>query len=324
MHQANVLFEAFEEARLRAPHLECRTLAALLDCSEGDIQASRLGRGVHSLALTPCDLVMMLPQLGQIQMVTRSSHAALSSRLEGCHIHADQRHASLWNDRALAMQLLLPCWYWVSLSHERPSPTAREVPCLQVFDRFGHVLHQLYGLTPEASGWTMLEYFAALKRPGFTRCIDIASDCAEDHRPALLTSWRAMRDAEDFSRLLSHHRMRRVEANRAVAGHFSTSVAPERFIMALAAACRRTQPTRASLIHAGGAHHHRARFKHFHQGSRDTLRLESDHLTLSLDSSALHEAWQVVRPGPEGLTTSLEAFDASGEMMLALDLAERG
>ncbi|WP_438766607.1 hypothetical protein [Kushneria sp. TE3] len=324
MRQTNVLFEAFEEARLRAPHMECRTLAALLDCSEGEIQASRLGRGVHSLALTPCDLVMMLPQLGQVQMVTRTSHAALSSRLEGCRIDADPRHASICDQKALAMQLLLPCWYWVCLSREAPAPGAEPVPCLQVFDRFGHVLHQLYGLTPEAAGWRLLECFAALKRPGFTRCIDIANVCTEGHRPAMLKAWRDLRGPGDFSRLLSRHRLRRVEANRAVTGHFSTPMAPQRFIMALAGACRRTQPTRASLIHGGGAHHHRARFRHFHQGRHDRLRLESDQLTLSLDSSALHEAWQVTRPGPEGLMTSLEAFDAEGEMMLALDLAETG
>lgn len=324
MHQTNVVFEAFEEARLRAPHLECRALARLLGCSEGEIQASRLGRGVHSLALTPCDLIMMLPRLGRVQMVTRTTHAALSSRLNACHIDADQRHASLWSDQALAMQLLLPCWYWVCLSNERPTPGEPEVPCLQVFDRFGRVLHQLYGLTPEAPGWTLLDYFAALKRPGFTRCIEMTHACSEEDRPALLESWHALSDPGDFSQLLSHHRLRRVEANRAVAGHFSTALPRERFVMALAGACRRTQPTRASLIHAGGAHHHRARFKHFHQGRCDVLRLESDHLTLSLDSSALHEVWQVVRPGPDGLATSLEAFDASGEMMLALDLAERG
>ncbi|GHC30495.1 hypothetical protein GCM10010082_25750 [Kushneria pakistanensis] len=322
MCQANVLFEAFEEARLRAPHMECHTLAALLDCSEGEIQAARLGRGVHSLALTACDLVMMLPQLGQVQMVTRTPHAALSSQLETCRIDADQHHASIRDHQALAMQLLLPCWYWVCLSHERPTPTAREVPCLQVFDRFGRVLHQLYGLTPEAPGWNMLEYFAALRRPDFTHRIDIANVCTRGHRPALLKAWRAMQGPDDFSRLLSRHHLRRVEANRAVAGHFSTSVAPERFIMALAGACRRTQPTRASLIHAGGAHHHRACFRHFHQGRRGILSLESEHLTLSLDSSALHEVWQVMRPGHAGLDTSLEAFDSSGEMMLALDLTE--
>lgn len=324
MHQANVLFEAFEEARLRAPHLECRTLAALLDCSEGDIQASRLGRGVHSLALTACDLVMMLPQLGQVQMVTRTSHAALSSRLKTCRIDADQHHASILDHQALAMQLLLPCWYWVCLSRERPTPTARDMPCLQVFDRFGHVLHQLYGLTPEAPGWTMLEYFAALKGPRFTRRIDIANVCTRGHRPALLRAWHAMRGPDDFSRLLSRHHLQRVEANRAVAGHFSTPVAPERFIMSLAGACGQAQSTRASLIHNGGAHHHRACFRHFHQGHHGRLSLESDNLTISLDSSALHEVWQVVRPGAEGLNTSLEAFDASGEMMLALDLAETG
>lgn len=324
MRQANVVFEAFEEARLRAPHLECRALAELLGCSEGEIQASCLGRGVHSLTLTPCDLVMMLPQLGEVRMVTRTAHAALSSRLGDCRIDADQRHASIRDHQALAMQLLLPSWYWVCLSREAPAPGAEPVPCLQVFDRFGHVLHQLYGLTPEAGGWKMLAYFAGLKTPGFTHCIDIANACTEDHRPALLKEWRAMRDTGDFSRLLSRHRLRRIDANRAVAGHFSTPLPPQRFIMALAGACRRTQPTRASLIHGGGAHHHRACFHHFHQGHQDRLQLESDHLTLSLDSSALHEAWQVVRPGPEGLTTSLEAFDASGEMMLALDLAESG
>ncbi|REC94392.1 ChuX/HutX family heme-like substrate-binding protein [Kushneria indalinina] len=324
MCQANVLFEAFEETRQRAPHMECRTLAALLDCSEGEIQASRLGRGVHSLALTPCDLVMMLPQLGQVQMVTRTSHAALSSRLEGCRIDADQHHASIRDQKSLAMQLLLPSWYWVCLSQERPTPAAQKVPCLQVFDRFGHVLHQLYGLTPEAPGWKLLEHFAALKSPRFTHRIDIANVCTRGHRPALLKAWEEMRGGEDFSRLLSRHHLRRVEANRAVAGHFSTSMAPERFIMTLAGTCRSTQPSQVSLVHGGGAHHHHACFRHFHQGRRGVLILESDQLTISFDSSALHEVWQVTRPGVEGPGTSLEAFDTRGEMMLALDLAETG
>ncbi|WP_456267862.1 hypothetical protein M1D97_11490 [Kushneria sp. AK178] len=322
MHQASALLEAFEETRLRAPHMACHTLAVRLGCSEGEIQAARLGRGVQSLALTPCDLIMMLPQLGRIRMVTRTAHAALASRLEDCVIDTDRRHASIVDHQTLTMQLVLSCWYWVCLSREAPSPGAEPVPCLQVFDRCGGVLHQFHGLTPDAPGWRLLEYFAALTPPRFTRRIDIANVCTRGHRPALLRAWRALRSDEDFSKLLSRHHLRRVEANRAVAGHFTTPVAPERFIMALADTCRRPRPTRVSLIHGGGAHHQRARFRYFHQDRHGTLHLESDPLTIAFDSSALAEVWQVERPGAEGLSTSLEAFDPGGEMLLALETAQ--
>lgn len=322
MSQADVLFEAFEEARMRAPHLGCRKLAQLLDTSEGEIQAARLGRGVRSLSLTPCDLVMLLPRLGRIKMLTQTPHASMTSHIEQCQTDGDQRHARLLDNNTLVMKLLLPCWYWVCLSQEQPDPHTPPVPCLQVFDRFGHVLHKLYALEPDQRGWQILEFYAALKVPGFTRCIEAMTSTSTTAYSTLLNEWPAMSTTEDFSRLLGRHRLRRVEANRAVAGYFSEPIETGRFIMVMAGACRQVQPTRVSLIHRGGAHHHRDHFEHFRQGRDPLVHLESAALSLCIDSSALHEAWRVSRPGPRGWSTSVEAFDARGQLMAALDTTE--
>ncbi|MFC0269308.1 ChuX/HutX family heme-like substrate-binding protein [Kushneria aurantia] len=318
MTLADTLFEAFEETRQRAPHIDCRLLAQMLDVSEGELQASRLGRGAVTLAITACDLVMLLPRLGPLEVVSEAPHSALASRLDSCRVSGGRHYASLGDDRALAMQLLLPCWYWVALSHERPDGGGEALPCVQIFDRFGRALHRFYLRAPSRQVRALLECYRAAHTPGFTRCIEAANEPATPSPGKLITEWRRLRGDGDFSALLRRHRLRRIDACRAVAGHFSQPVAPGRFILAMAHRCSRQQPTAVSIVHGAGTHRHRQGFEHFNHGRCGRLTLESDQLRLSLAGDALTEAWLVTRRDEGGLSSRLEGFDSKGRLLVAL------
>ncbi|RKQ96273.1 putative hemin transport protein [Kushneria sinocarnis] len=319
MTLATAVFEAFEEARLRAPHLDSRQLAELLGVSEGEIQAARLGQGVRALALTACDLAMMLPRLGPLLAVTHARHATLRSHIAHCRIDVGERHAYLAHGDTLAMEMLLSGWYWVCLSHEQAAPDQEVTPCLQIFNRFGQAIHRLYALEPDHPAWRALTFRTTLKSPAFTRGIEVLASPVPQCLPALLAQWRGLRTERAFHRMLSRHRLRRIDANRAVEGHFSQRIDINRFIMAMAAACHNRRATRVSLARDGGLHRHCARFDYLAPGPDHRLQLEGDTLTLSLDSLALDEAWLVTRPDEQGLRTLLEAFDERGRLIAALE-----
>lgn len=318
MTLSDTLYEVFEETRRRAPHIDARGLSRLLDVSEGELQAARLGRGVDTLSMTACDLVMLLPKLGPVEMTSHAPHAALASRLDVCRVSTDTQQAGVGDGHALAMKLLLPCWYWVALSCEESPDDAGALPCVQIFDRFGRRLHRLRLLAPSRSRRTLLNLYRSNHPPGFTRCIETVSEPGVSAPPDLLKRWRTMRCEADHEALLRRYRLSRLGACQALSGHFSQRLEKERFLMALARRCRAQRQSAASLIHSAGAHHHRASFEYFHQTREGIVRLESESLTLSLESAALDQVWQVTRPGSPGLATRLEAFDHHGRLMASL------
>ena len=318
---ADTLFEVYQEARQRAPHIDSRSLARLLDTSEGDIQAARLGRGVTTLAITPCDLVMLLPRLGPLEVISQAPHAVLASRLDACRVTGNRHHASLGDDHALAVQLLLPSWYWVALSREQPQERDEVLPCVQIFDRFGRVLHRLYLREPSRARLTLLDCYRTDRIPSFARCIETTT---EPNLPAdrqLLTEWRAMSCDDDFAALLHRHQLSRLDACRAVAGHFSQPITTQHFVLALERLCVHRQHTEVSLLNGAGMHAHCECFERFQRRCPDSLSLQSNALTLTLDSDSLAEAWLVTRPSARGLTSHLEAFDAQGRPMVSLGSA---
>lgn len=317
MTLSDTLYEVFEETRRRAPHIGARALARLLGVSEGALQAARLGRGVDTLSMTPCDLVMLLPRLGPLEIASHAPHATLTSRFDGCRVTGSLRRAGVGDGRSLAMQLLLPCWYWVALSHEDCGDGA-VLPCLTIFDRCGRLLHRLHLLAPSRSRRTLVHLYRSDRPPGFTRRIETAGERTAPAPPDLSKRWRALRDDADYRALLRRYRLSRLGACRALAGHFSQRLEKERFLLALAGRCRKRQPGAASLIHTAGAHHHRAALEYFHQAHDGEVRLEGDGLTLALESAALDQVWRITRPGSEGLSTRLEAFDRQGRLMASV------
>ncbi|OHV09989.1 hypothetical protein [Kushneria phosphatilytica] len=317
-----VLFEAFEEARLRAPQLDSQQLAELLGISEGELQAARLGHGVRSLCLTACDLAMMLPRLGPLEIVTEAHHASLSSRIEHCRIDVGARHAHLAQGNTLAIEMLLPGWYWACLSHERRPGEEDTAPCVQIFNRFGQAIHRLYALQPAHPAWRALRFYTSRITPGFTRCIDLFHQATPPSQSSLIEQWQHLRNELDLRQLLRRHRLRRIDANRAVAGHFSQRINTNRFIMAMASTCHDSRLTRLRMCHTGLLHQHCDRFTFLSPGANQWLQLEGSTLSLSLDTLALAEAWEVIRPGASGSQTVLEAFDQQGHLMVALEAAQ--
>ncbi|MCX2524718.1 ChuX/HutX family heme-like substrate-binding protein [Larsenimonas rhizosphaerae] len=323
MTDINALRAAYQEARLRAPHWNSYRLATTLGVSEGELMAARLddtdtlGEEVHGLALTPCDLALALPRLGELRIATRSRHGELTSLIQRMTVRGNDYSAALKAQNGLSMQWLLPHWHWACLRRSF-SKSHTLGWTLQVFDRFGQALHTLEACEPRAGGWSWLLDKALDEVPRFTR--RIATPTPAIDRQALLTTWQHLRHHDDYRRLLSDHGLSPLDLNRALEGRFSRQCAPARFSTALEEALESQASIVLSMPSRAGLHRHATTLQQIERHPSH-LAIQGREVTLGLDTDALTSVWQVERCSESCLEHWLEAFDSDGELMASVRLA---
>ena len=130
-------------------------------------------------------------------------------------------------------------------------------------------------------------------------------------------SWAALQDTHHFFALLQKHGVRRTQALRLAGEEWAEALAPSELPKMLEAAAATEVPI---MVFVGNQH-----CIQIHSGPVRNLRwLDSwfnvmdAEFNLHLQSSAVRQLWRVRKPSTDGVITSLEAFDADGELILQL------
>lgn len=319
------ILEAFDAAREAQPRLPAISIAERLSISEGELQAARIGRDVWSLPLTPRDLAARMHQLGRVKALTRSRLAVLEQegvypRLSGGGPHMGLMLAP----GGLDLRLLFNQWHWTCLI--RDVLPAREGVgtlrwSLQIFDRHGRALHKCFALDEEPTpAWQALVKVGNVVPPAFTQMAPSGARPLPQV-PELAGEWAAMSDVHQFFGLIRRHGLKRHEANALMEGHFTQSLASGAVEDVLRRAAEQCLPMMLFVASPGCVQIRTGQLVTPERRS-GWLNLFGEQFTLHLDDAAIGHVWRVHKPNRDGGVTSLEAFDAEGELVLQL-YAER-
>lgn len=319
---ATELYQAWQALRLEQPRLRAREAAARLGVSEAELTASRLG--VDSWRLRPdwAELLRAFGTLGHVMVLTRNEHcvherkglyrevSVSASGQMGLVVSAD-----------IDLRLFLGGWASVfAVAEEIVNGTQRSI---QVFDQQGVAVHKVY-LTEhsELAAWQpLLERFAGEQR----RELQMQPAPAAPQRKAdadidsqaLREGWAALQDTHHFFALLKKHEVARTQALRLAGECWAQPLAPLALtvLMEQAAACE--VPL---MVFVGNRH-----CIQIHTGSVHNLRwmdtwfnVLDPEFNLHLQTAGVVELWRVRKPSVDGVITSLEAFDADGELVIQL------
>lgn len=312
---SGLLYKALQGVRQAQPAASLREWAALLNASEGDLQASRIGQeNVWPLR----DAFSVLYQLSALEEVEVTAYNDLGSiHYRGCFSAPD---LCLDHPRQLGIQFLtsslhlklqLEHWYWGCATQQR----------LDFFTRNGR---RFMSLSPTR----------ATNQTAWQTLLDQHADTQASHQPlfepaslrhrehpmpqdlaTLELEWRNMSDPQQIPALLQRHKTTYFATLCSISPKLARSVSLNSFEQLLNSACQLQLPLSIAMISEGCVQTcKKALLKPF--SGKGTLVLEWQEGQARLDPSLFEFAFITRKPLGDSWISSLEVFGASGEMLL--------
>lgn len=333
MMQHTAIQEAFTAMR-REAKLRHRDIASKLGISEGELVAAHVAppdevpdRLMKAQRLRPAwpQIIEALEPVGELMALTRNE----SCVHEKVGIYAKGSHTGLMGlvlGGAIDLRLFYQRWAHGFVVDEDTDKGPQR--SLQFFDAAGMAIHKAF-LRPgsDAAAWQALitHFIASHQHPGIeikrAEPPEAEQPDADIDVPAFRHAWASMRDTHDFFGLLKKHGVARTQALRLADPQFAQRVEPDAVQLMLNAAARDGVPIMVFVGNPG--------IIQIHSGPVTKIAVMGPWLNVLDEGFNLHlrvdhiaSAWVVGKPTVDGLVTSLELFDAQGEV-IAMFFGER-
>ncbi|AHL73667.1 hemin degrading factor [Stutzerimonas stutzeri] len=320
---SSTLYQNWQALRQTQPMLRARDAAAALGISEAELVASRLGIDATRLEPNWRELLPALESLGRIMALTRNENCVHERK--GIY-----RETSIGGGGQMGLvvspdidlRLFLAGWSSAfAIDEQTPKGMQRS---LQVFDHQGVAVHKVYLTETSAlDAWeALVERFAA---PAQNVVLDLQprgpkpKDLADDEIDveSLRHGWAELKDTHHFFALLKKHGAQRTQALRLAGRDWAERLPLNELPVLFEGAAAAQMPI---MVFVGNRH-----CIQIHTGPVNNLRwmhhwfnvLDPD-FNLHLDTRGITELWRVRKPSSDGVITSLEAFDADGELVVQL------
>lgn len=308
---AQDLLQRFEQVRQTNPQARTRQVAQQLGVSEYELLRVQPA-GVQCLNLQGSlqDMLRDLEQLGRVMALSRNESAV--HERHGCYekVRAGQGMGIVLGPD-IDLRLFLEHWgpaCWVS-------EKGRE--SLQFFDRAGQAVHKVYrtGQTDPAAWDAYLQRHRGGDLPAFVPEDLPGKHYALDSAPATMRQeWLAMKDSHELHGILERAQVSRLVALRDVGGDLAQSVPLDTAERMLQQVSEQQLPIMCFVGNRGIVQIHSGPVQRLLRTGPWFNVLDPD-FNLHLNTEDITACWVVTRPSVDGWITSLECFDAQGNLI---------
>ncbi len=307
------LIERYQELLRSTGSLRAREAASRLGTTEAALVACGVTGPAAPLRPDWLALIGALGQAGRLMALTRNDYAVHEREGSYLNVSSGAGHILVLGPE-IDLRLFAGRWgHAYAVGGKRPS--------IQIFDREGAAVHKVFTTddTERAAWRTILRDFACQgaapppeTAPPPRREEEQAVDGA-----ALRQSWLALRDTHDFFPMLRKHRATRHQAFRLAGGDLALPLDPRAGAAALRMAAEDEVPVMVFVGNRGAIQIHTGPVWRV----RDTpgwFNVLDPDFNLHLNEAGVASAWRVVKPTADGAVTSIELFDAQGELVALL------
>lgn len=310
--------EAIRAAAKENPDMRERDLARKLGVSEAEFVAAHCGVSAIRLEPRVSEILPALPALGEVMALTRNE-SAVHEKIGSYEKVSAGRHAALVLGEAIDLRIFPKHWVFGFAVQKGTGADVRR--SLQFFDASGEAIHKVH-LRPASDGpayQALVQRFAAADQgqaiavgppaPAVTRPMPAVD------RQDLRARWSAMTDVHQFVGILRALDLTRHEAVHLIGADYAWPLAPDAVPAMLAKSVEARLPIMGFVgnrgciqIHSGPIHNVKP------MGPWLNVMDETFHLHLRTDR--IRDVWAVRKPNSEGHVTSVEAYDAAGELII--------
>lgn len=322
----STLRERFAQAR--AAGQRHKDAAASIGVSEGEAIAAHCGahdRPLHAVPLRNrwMELLQALEPCGPVLALTRNE-TTVHEKTGVYEKLSATGPLGLALGEAIDLRLFFMHWHAGFAVTEAPAnPGTPASLSLQFFDANGLAVHKIFcrDATDRAAFEDVMQRFADPSQDYTFRAKTPAPaprPDAEIDASGLLDGWAAMQDTHDFFPLLKKFGVERQQSLRLALGRFSRRLAPSALRELLQEAALDGAPIMVFVgspgciqIHSGPV----VRVEPMEIRGTPWLNVLDPGFNLHLREDAIDTVWVVEKPTSDGIVTSVEAFDDTGELM---------
>jgi len=310
--------EASWTALTRQKPLRNRDAARTLGVTEAHLVASLCGGRATRLDGPFGALLERMPEVDRVMTLTRNEACVheKTGRFEDVS-HSGAIGLVLGDD--IDLRVFLDRWRHGFLVED-----AGPGPSFQFFDAHGEAVHKIY-LRDDASlaPWTRIarDHRADDQTPGI-RVEPPPADRVElpDHdidAAGFRQAWATLRDTHDFFGLLRTHRLTRTQALRLADPQFARPIRTDAVTQVLQASAARGLAIMVFVGNPGCIQIHTGPVERVERRG-PWINVMDFGFNLHLREDLVASAWLVRKPTTDGIVTSIEVFDARGELIVQM------
>lgn len=318
MTGATLTAAAIRQAKMDNPKKRERDLAAELGISEAEYVDAWVGRGTFRITTDFERIFPRMEALGPVTALTRNENA-VHEKIGVYDNFRAGKHAAMMLGAQIDMRMFPRHWaYGYAVENDTGETVKRS---FQFFDAHGEALHKIHlRADSHVEAWRALALELALDdvatplaiTPASAETFDNDDDVPLDE---LKTRWSAMTDTHQFPGLLNRLKLSRHKAVSSIGADYAWKLDREAILPLLQGAASIALPIMCFVGNRGCIQIHSGPVQRIAtMGPWLNVMDETFHLHLRQDRIA--EVWAVRKPVDKGHVTSVEAFDAKGELII--------
>ena len=305
--------------REKSPKMRARDVAAELGISEGELVCSGLGKTARRLKGPWSEVITAFGDLGEVMALTRNEGVVHEKVGEYANMDFGA-HGGIVLNHDIDLRLFLGRWHFGFAVNEDTRSGPRR--SLQFFDLDGTAVHKVY-LRPESNDAAydvLVERFTHEDQTSLIETGPVPAKVAdkpdsEIDQQGLLRDWIDLKDTHDFFPLLRKYKVGRQQALRLAEGRFAQQAPIDAVTRVLTTASQRGAPIMAFVGNKGCIQIHTGPVVRI-EPMGPWINVLDDGFNLHLRTDLVASAWVVRKPTVDGDVTSVEIYDAAGEMMI--------
>ncbi len=312
------LKEQWQAFREQHPKVRIRDAASQLQVSEGELVAACTGGTVKHLKNEFPALIQAMPALGKVMVLTRNEHCVIERKGAFEIINTENKHVGTVLGKDIDLRMFFSRWKYGFAVDTDDSIGFKK--SLQIFDAQGTAIMKIYAVDKtDLTAWDKLVAdFTASEQPAAITVAPappapVYNDKDADGE-AFLQGWAALKDTHDFFPLLMKHKLSRVRALELAEGKFSRRTGSDCVKTLLEKASASGLEIMVFVGNPGNIEIHTGPVQKIVE-IPNWINVMDEDFNLHLKTDVIAQCWIVEKPSVDGTVTSLEVFDAAGEMI---------
>ncbi len=304
------------------PKVRIRDAAKKLGVSEAELLATGIGENVTRLEGHWASLVKEFPSLGKVMSLTRNDgcvleHKGLFEKI-GAHGEVNMEVATVIG--SIEQRVFFKDWKF-GFAAETPTNKGPQ-KSFQFFDKAGEAIMKVY---IQEEGGNIDAYLKLTEKYKSSNQNSDITDETEKYPEVnyassidiavFRKSWSEMKDTHEFFGMLRKFNVSRIDALKWAGIEYAHEFNKETLVDVLEKATHDKTPIMIFVGNKGNIQIHQDYIKTVKVMDKWLNVLDPD-FNMHLDTSLIHSAWVVRKTTADGIVSSLECFDAKGEMIV--------
>jgi len=324
MKNIEQLRDQLKVLRQSGEKLRTRDLAKHLKISEAELLSLSIGEQVIRLTGDWKQLLQSLHALGYVMVLTRNEYCVHERKglYENVTFYEGAHNMGVAVNPDIDLRFFMNEWkYGFAVKIQRSEHQV--LHSFQFFNQHGEAVHKVFA-TNKSNLDAYQKLIAFFKHEQQTPLMDVQTATKSTDAPlpdseidvhGFQTAWRNLQDTHDFFGMLKKFNVTRTQGLRLAPEGFTQPVANDTVVQMLEKAANREIPIMCFVHSSGCVQIHSGPVKNL-KWYGDWYNVMDKEFNLHLDTKGIAETWIVKKPTVDGIVTSIELFDADGQLIV--------